>query len=115
MNRNDADGQAPVGHGAWCPWNHQHPWQVFRRPDQDIAADARHLLGSLLLDRRAAVSVSVADGIVTLTGTVPTEEINLAAARLAADVSGVVEVVSRLTTGPVPDQAVSQEPAPAGP
>ena len=99
MNRNDADGQAPVGHGAWCPWSHRHPWQVVQRPDLEVAADARDVLSSHLLDHRSVVSVSVAYGIVTLTGTVPTEEINLAAVRLAADVRGAVEVVSRLTIG----------------
>jgi CBS-domain-containing membrane protein len=83
---------------------------VFLRPDEDIAADIRRVLGDILLARPDDADVQVRNGVVTLTGTLQpaagghTDLIPLAI-KLMWDVDGVVDIV---------DQLGAQHPAPAG-
>lgn len=70
---------------------------VFLRPDQDIAADARHMLGEILLAEPGCVKVSVKNGVVSLSGTLKAaagehEELAPVAMRLVWDIDGVVDV-----------------------
>ena len=83
---------------------------VFLRPDEDIAADIRRVLGDILLTGPDDADVKVRNGVVTLAGSLQpaagdhTELIPLAI-RLMWDVDGVVDVV---------DQHGAQHPAAAG-
>jgi hypothetical protein len=74
---------------------------VFLRPDEDIAADVREMLAQLPQVDPGDVTITVRDGIVTLTGLLGSaEEHDLirVAGRLAWDVDGVVDVVNNLGT-----------------
>ncbi|HXP21992.1 MAG TPA: CBS domain-containing protein [Streptosporangiaceae bacterium] len=73
---------------------------VFLRPDAEIAAEVRAALTNILLTDAKCVAVKVSDGVVVLTGELPSVDLVSAAARLAAEVDGVVAVSSRLTTEP---------------
>ena len=83
---------------------------VFLRPDEDIAADIRRVLGDILLTGPDDTDVKVRNGVVTLAGSLQpaaddhTELIPLAI-KLMWDVDGVVDVV---------DQHGAQHPAAAG-
>ncbi|HEX7165099.1 MAG TPA: CBS domain-containing protein [Trebonia sp.] len=74
---------------------------VFLRPDEDIAADVRQVLGEILLVEPEEADVAVRDGIVTLTGSLDPAtgahgDLIPVAVRLMWDVDGVVDVIDRL-------------------
>jgi CBS domain-containing protein len=81
---------------------------VFLRPDEEIAGDAQQVLSEILLTEPGDASVSVRNGILTLTGTLkPAEgqhtDLVPVAVRLLWDIDGVVDVVNHLTkAGPEP-------------
>jgi CBS domain-containing protein len=84
---------------------------VFLRPDADILHDARQVLGELPLAHAKEVSVTVKQGVVTLTGTMrpePGAEHDLLplALRLIWDIDGVVDVVNKLGEAQEPEQQV---------
>ena len=76
--------------------------RVFLRPDEDIAAEVRHVLTDVLLADPASVAVSAHDGLVTLSGEVAREDLVAIAGRLAGEVDGVLAVVDNLTAATVP-------------
>ncbi len=65
------------------------------RPDEDIAGEVETLL-AVLPSPLSHVEVSVADGVVTLSGEVDSADQSKTAGRVARGVEGVVRVVSRL-------------------
>jgi CBS domain-containing protein len=74
---------------------------VFLRPDEEIAADVRQVLGEILLAEPQEAEVRVKDGVVTLTGTLDPNagehgDLIPVAIRLMWDVDGVVDVIDRL-------------------
>jgi osmotically-inducible protein OsmY len=69
---------------------------VFLRPDGEIADDVADVLSGVLLADRSSFSVSVTEGLVTLTGTLPQQDLIPVAIRLASEVEGVVSVTSTL-------------------
>jgi CBS domain-containing protein len=70
---------------------------VFLRPDADISHDARQVLTELPLADPKDVIVTVKHGVVTLTGTMPSEpDLLPLTLRLIWDIDGVVDVVNRL-------------------
>ncbi len=74
---------------------------VFLRPDGEIAEDARGVLDEILLTEPGDTTVTVRNGVVTLTGTLkPAEgqhgDLVPVAIRLLWDVDGVVDVVNHL-------------------
>lgn len=71
--------------------------KVFLRPDEEIAAEVSDVLGQILLADAGPVVVSVLDGVVTLDGALDDEDLIHVVVGLAAEVAGVVTVVSRLT------------------
>jgi CBS-domain-containing membrane protein len=71
--------------------------KVFLRPDEEIAAEVNDVLGQILLAEAGPVVVSVLDGVVTLDGALDDEDLIRVVVGLAAEVAGVVTVVSRLT------------------
>ena len=78
---------------------------VFLRPDEDIAEDIRKVLDEIVSAAPGEASVSVRNGIVTLTGTLdpktgPHGDLIPLAIRLMWDVDGVVAINDRL--GEVP-------------
>ena len=73
---------------------------VFLRPDEEIAAEVHGMLTGILLAEPDGVTVSVVDGIVTLSGTLAREDLIPVAERLASGVDGVVTVVCKLTAQP---------------
>ncbi len=78
---------------------------VFLRPDEEIGAEITEVLASILLTEPGRVTVTVIDGVVTLTGELPEASLTEAAVRLASDVDGVVAVSDRLTAERVPHPA----------
>jgi CBS domain-containing protein len=70
---------------------------VFLRPDAEIAAEVHGMLTGILFAEPDGVTVSVVDGVVTLSGTLASEELIPVAERLASGVDGVVTVVCKLT------------------
>ena len=75
--------------------------KVFLRPDDDIKAEVRReVVERLFPVSRRGIGVSVADGVVTLTGTVHDGALIPVAARLAHAVEGVVGVTCELTGPP---------------
>ena len=73
---------------------------VFLRPDEEIAAEVRHVLSTILLDEAEGVTVTARHGVITLSGTLADKEMIPVAVRLAAGADGVVDVRDRLG-GPV--------------
>ena len=74
---------------------------VFLRPDSQIAADAREVLDEILLAEPGDATVSVRNGVVTLTGTLKSAagqhtDLVPVAIRLLWDIDGVVDVVNRI-------------------
>jgi CBS domain-containing protein len=72
---------------------------VFLRPDEQIAREVRDIFAELLPDERADISVTVHNGLVTLTGhpaAAGERDLLPIAVRLAWDVEGVVDVVDRV-------------------
>ena len=86
--------------------------RVFLRPDADIAADVRNMLGEIL---PGEADVAVRNGIVTLTGTRdPAAAVNGGlmplAIRLMWNIDGVVDVVNKIDA----EAAPPAEPLAAG-
>jgi CBS domain-containing protein len=76
---------------------------VFLRPDEDIAADIRRVLGDILLTRPDDADVKVRNGVVTLAGSLQPAagdhiELIPLAIKLMWDVDGVVDIVDQLGT-----------------
>jgi CBS domain-containing protein len=69
--------------------------RVFLRPDDEIAAEIVHELGSTLMP--VEVAVTVTDGVVTLSGELQYRSQIPAAAALARRADGVVDVLTKLT------------------
>jgi CBS domain-containing protein len=72
---------------------------VFLRPDADIAAEVGEILTQVLPGGPTGIEVAVRNGVVTLTGQpelVSDKDLIPAAARLAWDVDGVVDVVNKV-------------------
>jgi CBS domain-containing protein len=70
--------------------------RVFLRPDTEIAGDVADALGRALTAGPVRVAVTVADGVVTLTGEVQKADMIAEAVRAASEVNGVVAVTSKL-------------------
>lgn len=70
---------------------------VFLRPDDDIAAEVRAVIIAVLGDP-PSLFVHVSDGVVHLAGSMHGPDQARDAARLAAEVDGVVDVVNNLTS-----------------
>ncbi|MFI1497319.1 CBS domain-containing protein [Streptomyces platensis] len=78
--------------------------KVFLRPDEDLAAEVRtEIIGRLCPAAPDQLTVSVTDGVVTLSGTLRDPSLLPVTARLVQAVEGVVDVRFDVT-----------EPAPAG-
>jgi CBS domain-containing protein len=78
---------------------------VFLRSDASVAAEVPAVLTDVLLADPSQVSVSAHEGVITLTGRADRPDIARAAARLAAEVDGVLAVHNALTVDdavPVP-------------
>jgi CBS domain-containing protein len=72
--------------------------RVFVRSDTEIREEIfREVFVRLLAVDRAAVSVRVSDGVVTLSGTLPRRGLIPIAVRLSAATDGVVSVIDELT------------------
>ncbi len=72
--------------------------RVFIRPDAQIAAEARQLLADILFADPESISVTVQDGVVTLTGqpsAANRHDLFPVAVRLIWDIDGVVDVVQK--------------------
>jgi osmotically-inducible protein OsmY len=69
---------------------------LFARSDVDLAADVRRTIGISVGAARGPICVSVVDGVVTLGGAMGHRGETETAARLAADIPGVVGVINRL-------------------
>jgi CBS domain-containing protein len=74
---------------------------VFLLSDEDIAAEVRHAISTILLDEDEEITVTARDGLVTLSGTVARKDMIPVAVRVASDVDGVVAVHDKLS-GSVP-------------
>ena len=70
---------------------------IFLRKDEEIAGEVRAVLRNVLLLPRGSVTVSVRDGVVTLSGHVDGEATRRAAVELAADVYAVMDVIDKLS------------------
>lgn len=74
---------------------------VFLRPDAEIAADVRQVLGDILPADPVGITAAVRNGVVTLTGAPRPEsgqytDLLPVVIRLVWDIDGVVDVVNRL-------------------
>jgi len=72
---------------------------VFLLSDEEIAAEVRHAVCTMLLDQGEDITVTARDGFVTLTGTVARKDVIPLAVRLASDADGVVAVHDKLSSG----------------
>jgi CBS domain-containing protein len=70
---------------------------VFLRPDEEIAAEVYGMLTGILLAEPDGVQVTVRDGVVFLSCSLPRPSLIPVAERLASGVDGVVAVVGTLT------------------
>jgi CBS domain-containing protein len=70
---------------------------AFLRPDAEIAADVNAIIVGIFREDSSTVSVSVSDGVVTLSGSLSRPENAATAMRLASEVDGVVDVVDNLS------------------
>jgi CBS-domain-containing membrane protein len=86
---------------------------VFLRSDEEIAAEVRDVIGTILLEDGDTSSVTVRHGVVTLSGTLARRDLIPVAVRLASDVDGVVSVLDRLGSPASPP--VTGQPAAALP
>jgi CBS domain-containing protein len=69
---------------------------VFLLSDEEIAAEIRHAISTILLDEGDAIEVTARHGVVTLSGTVARKDLIPVAVRLASDADGVVSVHDKL-------------------
>jgi len=83
--------------------------RVFLRPDEEIAAEVRDALGSILLEDAGGISVSVHNGVVTLDGVLAHGDMMPVTSRLASEVAGVVAVVNKLTHQEAPSQETASQ------
>jgi CBS domain-containing protein len=87
---------------------------VFLRPDSDVAADVREIFDEMLPIGPRAVTVTVQDGVVILSGPLDTDRDLVAVAiRLAWGVDGVVDIIDRRGTSGTGPQTAAARPAPA--
>jgi len=70
---------------------------VFLRSDEETAAEVRHAISTILLDEGDAITVTARHGVVTLSGTLASQDVIPVAVRLAADTDGVVSVHDKLS------------------
>lgn len=75
--------------------------RVFLRPDEDIVAEVRHVLADVLLIDPDPVTVTVRDGLVTLSGEVERGDLIPVAIRVVGDIDGVLTVMDHLSAPPV--------------
>src|SRR5215472_16801803 len=92
---------------------------VFLRPDEDITADIRSVLGDILLARPDDVDVRVRNGVVTLAGSLQPAagdhiELIPLAIKLMWDVDGVVDIVDQLGTRHAAPAGGEQDVEPVG-
>ena len=81
---------------------------IFLRPDEEIAGEVRAVLGDILLIEDGTVTVSVQDGVVTMSGQVAEDDSRRAAMRLAGEVDGVLSVIDDLSAPPEADRLAVQ-------
>lgn len=72
-------------------------FSVIVRPDKEIAAEVHGVLTGVLFAEPHGAEVTVSDGMVTLSGTLPRPDLIPVAERLASEVDGVVAVTCKLT------------------
>jgi CBS-domain-containing membrane protein len=70
---------------------------VFLRSDEQIAAEVRHILSTILLDEGDAITMTARHGVVTLSGTLARKDMVPVAVRLASGADGVVSVHDKLS------------------
>ena len=94
-----AAGPGPcAGRGArYRSWSRRDLLSVLVRPDKEIAAEVYGVLTGVLFAKPQGVKVTVSDGMVTLSGTLPRADLIPIAERLASGVDGVVTVTCKLT------------------
>ncbi|MFI6764792.1 CBS domain-containing protein [Streptomyces sp. NPDC050355] len=66
--------------------------KVFLRSDEDLVAEVRHVIGQLFASPAKDLQVTVADGVVTLSGRLRDRSLVPVVARLVRGVEGVVDV-----------------------
>ncbi len=81
---------------------------IFLRTDEEIAGEVRAVLRNVLLLPRGSVTVSVRDGVVTLSGQVDGKGTRRAAAELAGDVYAVMDVIDKLSVPPAEEHSTAQ-------
>jgi CBS-domain-containing membrane protein len=69
---------------------------VFLRSDEEIAAEVRYALSTILLDEGDAITVTARHGVVTLSGSLARKDMIPLAVRLASEADGVVSVHDKL-------------------
>jgi CBS domain-containing protein len=70
---------------------------VFLLSDEEIAAEVRQAISTILLDEGDAITVTARHGVVTLSGTLARQDMIPVAVRLASDSDGVVSVHDKLS------------------
>jgi CBS domain-containing protein len=78
---------------------------VFLRSDEEIAAEIREAIATILLDDFDGLTVTVRHGVATVSGALARKDLIPVAMRLASDVDGVVSVLDKLGTGVTPATA----------
>ena len=71
---------------------------VFLLSDEEIAAEVRNAISTILLDEGEDITVTARDGVVTLSGTLASKDMIPLAVRLASDADGVVAVHDKLSS-----------------
>ena len=71
---------------------------VFLLSDEEIAAEVRDAISTILLDEGEDITISVRDGVVTLSGTLARKEMIPVAVRVASEADGVVAVHDKLSS-----------------
>jgi CBS-domain-containing membrane protein len=71
---------------------------VFLLSDEEIAAELRDAISTILLDEGEDITVTVRDGVVTLSGTLARKEMIPVAVRVASEADGVVAVHDKLSS-----------------
>ena len=90
-------GHAPDAARATGVGSRRDLLSVLVRPDKEIAAEVYGVLTGVLFAKPQGVKVTVSDGMVTLSGTLPRADLIPIAERLASEVDGVVTVTCKLT------------------
>lgn len=75
---------------------------VFLRSDDEIAAEIRDVIATILLEDGDTISVTVRHGVATLSGTLARMDLIPVAVRLASEVDGVVSVLDKFGEGDLP-------------